>query len=227
MIDEASSAGFPPRQLFLRPDQRPAFDDRPAFADVPAWELDHGVFDSVSVLETPSGVAAVVDSPAMGADPNTATFALVLVGLADPGNVGTLLRSAEAAGCDAVFIVEPSADPFSPKAVRASAGALFRIPVTIIGDLAELTSSNLRILGTTSHAMIDGHDTRSVFEVDVSGRIAVLLGNESHGLRSTGVIEEWITIPHAGRAESLNVAMAGTALCLILAHRRRLIISGS
>lgn len=132
--------------------------------------------------------------------------------LADPGNAGTLIRSAEAAGADAVVLTPGSVDPFNPKVVRASAGSLFRLPVV---QASLETLDGWTRLGTSSHRGTGYTDT------DLTRRIAVVLGNEAHGLGDDAPIDEWITIPHRGNAESLNVAMAATVLAFEVARQRR------
>ena len=131
--------------------------------------------------------------------------------LADPGNAGTIIRSAEAAGADAVVLTPGSVDPYNPKVVRASAGSLFRIPV-VEATLESL--SGYRRLGTSSHR--GDRYTDPVYH----GRVAVVVGNEAHGLDDDAAIDQWITIPHAGPAESLNVAMAATVLAFEVARQR-------
>lgn len=138
---------------------------------------------------------------------------LVLVDVADPGNLGTLLRCAEASGVDAVILAGDCVDLFSPKVVRASAGSLFRVSVAASADIAEalewLSAAGLRLLGT------DVERGSAHFESDLVNRVAVVLGNESHGLDDelSAALDEWVHIPIQGSAESLNVAMAGAVLC--------------
>jgi RNA methyltransferase, TrmH family len=143
--------------------------------------------------------------------PEHATFLMAADRLGDPGNAGTIIRSAEAAGADAVVLTPGSVDMYNPKAVRATAGSLFRIPV-VEATLDSLTQ--FRRLGTSSHR-------GDVYTDPVyGGRVAVVVGNEAHGLDEDAAIDQWITIPHAGPAESLNVAMAATVLAFEVARQR-------
>ena len=143
--------------------------------------------------------------------PVDASFVLVADRLADPGNAGTIIRSAEAAGANAVVLTPGSVDPYNPKVVRASAGSLFRVPV-IEATLDSL--HGFRRLGASSHR--GDVYTDPVYH----GRVAVVVGNEAHGLDADADIDQWITIPHAGPAESLNVAMAATVLVFEVARQR-------
>ncbi|MCY7298073.1 MAG: RNA methyltransferase, partial [Ilumatobacteraceae bacterium] len=146
--------------------------------------------------------------------PTDADFVMVAHRLADPGNAGTIIRSAEAAGAQAVVFTPGSVDPFNPKVVRATAGSLFRIPV-VSAELDVLKAAGLRVLATSSH-----HGT-AYTEADLTGRVAVVVGNEAHGVPGDAPVDGWLTIPHAAAVESLNVAMAATVLAFEVARQRR------
>jgi TrmH family RNA methyltransferase len=152
-----------------------------------------------------------------------ASFVLVLDKISDPGNAGTVMRSAEAAGADLVVLTPDSVDPYNPKVVRASAGALFHVPV-VTATIEEVADSGLQLFGSTSHD-IANRTTEAYTSADLTGRIALVMGNEAAGLPvewtdSAGPINNWITIPHLGRSESLNVAMATTVLVFEAARQR-------
>jgi RNA methyltransferase, TrmH family len=178
--------------------------------DVEVHELAPNVLERVASTDSPQPVLGVVAMRA-AAIPADATFVVVADRLTDPGNAGTIIRSAEAAGAAAVVLTPGSVDPYNPKVVRASAGSLFRVPV-VEAELADLAS--FRRLGTSSHR--GDLYTDPVYH----GRIAVVVGNESHGLDDDAPVDQWITIPHAGRAESLNVAMAATVIAFEVARQR-------
>jgi TrmH family RNA methyltransferase len=178
--------------------------------DVALYELAPNVMERVASTESPQPVLAVV-AMRDATLPVDATFVLVADRLADPGNAGTIIRSAEAAGANAVVLTPGSVDPYNPKVVRASAGSLFRVPVV------EATLDSLhgfRRLGTSSHR--GDVYTDPVYH----GRVALVVGNEAHGLDDDAAVDQWITIPHAGSAESLNVAMAATVLLFEVARQR-------
>jgi RNA methyltransferase, TrmH family len=178
--------------------------------DLPCEELGPNVIERVASTESPQPVLAVVAMRTAVLPPD-ATFLLVADRLADPGNAGTIIRSAEAAGADAVVLTPDSVDPYNPKVIRASAGSLFRVPV-VESTLESL--AGFRRLGTSSHR--GDNYTDPVYH----GRVAVVVGNEAHGLDDDAAIDQWITIPHAGPAESLNVAMAATVLLFEVARQR-------
>ena len=144
-----------------------------------------------------------------------ADFVVVADRVADPGNLGTILRSAEAAGVDAVVVTPGTVDVLNPKVVRASAGALFHVPV-VESDLADVRAGR-----APAGRHVVAPRARRTPHADWSGRIAIVVGNEAHGLDDDAPVDEWVRIEHRGRAESLNVAMAVTVLCFEAARHRR------
>jgi TrmH family RNA methyltransferase len=154
---------------------------------------------------------------------SAATFVVVLDRVGDPGNLGTILRSAEAAGADLVVLTAGSVDPYNPKVVRSSAGALFHVPV-VTAAIDDVVAAGFELFGTTSHGF-PGRTVVSYAETDLTGRIALVMGNEAAGLPddwddAVGPVRSWITIPHLGRSESLNVAMATTVIAFEAARQR-------
>jgi TrmH family RNA methyltransferase len=178
--------------------------------DVPVHVLAPNVMERVASTESPQPLLAILGLQ-QAELPATASFVLVADRIADPGNAGTIIRSAEAAGADGVVLTPGSVDPYNPKVVRATAGSLFRIPV-VEATLDSLSA--FRRLGTSSHR--GDLYTDPVYH----GRVAVVVGNEAHGLDDNAPIDQWITIPHAGPVESLNVAMAATVLAFEVARQR-------
>ena len=196
--------------------------DRAVAAGVDVQELAPGVLERVVDTVTPQPVLAV--APLLDAPLDAlvdATFVVVCVDVRDPGNLGTVLRSAEAAGAAGVVCCDGSADVFSPKAVRASAGALFHVPVVTGGDPAEVLERlggwGLTRWGTRPRSA-SPYDT-----VDLTGPTALVLGNEAHGLPDglAGVLDGDLCIPLSGRADSVNVGMAAAVLCFEVARQRR------
>ena len=210
LIAEAVAAGWDVQAQFVAPGGQPV-----AGAGT-VHRLAAGVIEKVATTENPQPVIAIVTRRVASSDLlGSVSFAVVADRVADPGNLGTILRSAEASGAGAVVLTPGTVDPTNPKVVRASAGSIFRIPVVEDLDLAELADYPLVRLGTSSHLGRDYSTT------DLSRRIAVVLGNEAHGLDESAAVDEWITIPHVGRTESLNVAMAAAILCFEVARQRR------
>ncbi len=164
-----------------------------------------------TVTPQPLMALAKRQQAALPAKFNKNAFVLVLVEVADPGNVGTLIRVADATAAKCV-VVCGGADPWRPKAVRSSAGSILRVPLLVHNDAAEvlvtLKNAGLKIVGAKAGAGVS-HDLGVL-----TGAVAIVLGSEAHGLNSSAsdLVDEWTHIAMAGNTESLNVAMAGTLL---------------
>jgi TrmH family RNA methyltransferase len=193
-------------------------------AGVQVHDVGAAVLAGALDLVTPQGIAAIAHRrrcslEAVSVGPSA--LVLILAGVADPGNAGTMLRSAEASGVTAVIATEGSVDLFAPKAVRASAGALFRVPVVVgepgPGVVRVLQGSAVRVFGTTARGATP-YD-----RADLAGACAIVVGNEAHGIPGEvdELVDERLTIPMYGPTESLNVAMAATLLCFEAARQRR------
>jgi TrmH family RNA methyltransferase len=225
-ISEALRADADVRELFVT-------SEAPRRAELTELALSKGasvivvsdpVLKAMSDSVTPQGVVAVAGIPATGlADlPEGATLVLVLAGVRDPGNAGTLVRSAVAAGADAVVFADGSVDPYGPKTVRAAAGGVFLVPVVVAASLADCVA-RLRELGLTILGASAGADT-AADEVDLTAPVALVLGNESWGIPqdSAALLDGEVGIPMPGPAESLNVGIAGSILLFEAVRRRRL-----
>jgi TrmH family RNA methyltransferase len=212
LIREALDAGIHIREVYLR-------DDAPFKVNgIDEYELDAKTFDSISDTVTPQGAMALCEMPEAADLPHGTVWVMAAHEISDPGNLGTLMRSCEAAGAHALVLVGSCVDPFSPKVVRASAGAVFRIPVVHVDKVEDLVTAGFTVHGTSSHT--ESITPVSLYDMETSGRLAIVLGNEAHGLPANSPVSGWITIPHAGRAESLNVAMAGTVISMYVSRQR-------
>ncbi len=231
VLSEALAAGVPVESVYLDPrlagpdDPVRSLVDRAHEAGSRVYELDEGVLARVAGTVTPQPVLAVVpqvDVPLGGVLQRRPRLLVVCQDVRDPGNAGTILRSAEGAGADGVVFCAGSVDVYNPKTVRASAGALFHVPVVVAGDpaavLAELGEWGLCRLGAVARG------GQPYTEADLARPLAMVLGNEARGL-SGGVgrhLDGQVTIPLAGRGESINVGMAAAVLCFEAARQRRL-----
>jgi TrmH family RNA methyltransferase len=185
------------------------------------FDLAPGVIERVAGTVTPQPVLAVVGyEPATLADLGAASMVMVCVDIRDPGNAGTMIRTADAAGLDAVVCCDGTVDPTNPKTVRASAGSLFHVPVVSGGEAGELLRG-LRGSGfVTIGAVVRGGSDYCA--VDWRGPVALVFGNESSGLGPAveGLLDEQVSIPMDGRAESLNVGSAAAVLCFEARRQR-------
>jgi TrmH family RNA methyltransferase len=194
--------------------------------DAPVHELEPGVLAKVVDTVTPQAVAAIAPMPTTHEDAvariiDDGGMVLVLAGVSDPGNAGTLLRVAEAAGVGAVLFCDDAVDPYTPKCVRASAGSILHVPLTS-------GARSVHVLET-----IGGHGARRVAagarrgdtydDTDLTGSLALVLGSESHGIPTSlePLLEGWTHVPMAGHAESLNVGVTGAVVCFEAARQRR------
>ncbi|HEX5338533.1 MAG TPA: RNA methyltransferase [Gallionella sp.] len=176
---------------------------------VQAIALADGLFAEISPVETPAGILALIEIPHPRA-PVKPTFALLLEDVQDPGNLGTLLRSAAAAGVEVAWLSQGCADAWSPKVLRAGMGAHFALVIEERANLLDKTAGFAGLTVATSLAA-----THSLYELDLTGPVAVLAGNEGAGLSAElqAAANTQIRIPMPGRMESLNVA-AATSICL-------------
>lgn len=184
---------------------------------VPVTQLDEKLFAGLSELKTPTGILALIDVPVPDRPIAQSRFALLLEDIQDPGNLGSMLRSAAAAGCDAVFLSPGCADAWSPRVLRAAMGGHFALHIYEQQDLPGVAKGfQGMLLATTLQA------TCSLYDCDLRGNVALLIGNEGAGLSGELLIlaTQKITIPMHGKVESLNAA-AAAAICLFEAVRQR------
>lgn len=221
LVGEALDAGVDVVEVYAEPGAPAEVTAAARAAGVAVRAVEAGALAKATSPVTPQPLAALARLPDEPGDEVLEGLVLVLVGVADPGNAGTLLRVAEAAGASAVVSCADAVDLWNPKCVRASAGALFRVPVLGAGGAADAVA-RLRFAGMTVVATtLD--DAVSLDDVDLTGSVAVLLGNEAHGLPADVVASADVAVrlPMAGRVESLNVAMTGTVVAFEAARQRR------
>ncbi len=196
--------------------------DRAFAVGVRVFDLAPGVVERIADTVTPQPLLAVVGFvPAVLEDAKDASRVVVCVDVRDPGNAGTMIRTADAAGIEAVICCDGTVDPTNPKTVRASAGSLFHLPVVAGGD-PRLVIETLKGWGftTVGTAVRDGVDYA---EFDWCQRVAVVFGNEASGLDGSVFdrLDERVSIPMAGSAESLNVSVSAAVLCFEALRQRR------
>lgn len=197
--------------------------------DIVAAARDHGVrvlpvtekaAAGLSDTITPQGLVAVcdlLDVPLATALDRAAGFVTVCAGIADPGNVGTVIRVADAAGCDAVLLAGDTVDPHNGKAVRASTGSVFHLPLARDRDAPAVVdacrSAGLTTLVADGRGELDLHDPATA--PVLAGPVAWILGSEAHGPgpEVLAAADHRVRVPIHGRAESLNLATAA-AICL-------------
>ncbi|HET6809625.1 MAG TPA: RNA methyltransferase [Acidimicrobiales bacterium] len=223
LVEEALDAGAPVEAVYWSRGVPTALLERVRAEGVNAYELAEGVLDRVADAATPQPVLAVVGmAPVDLARLRHAGSVLVCDQVRDPGNAGTLVRTARAAGVDGMVWCRGSVDVYSPKTVRASAGAVFRVPHVVDAEpgpvMAELGRWGFRRLAAVPEG---GRDYAAM---DLRGRLALMVGNESHGLGvgHLDLVDEVVSVPMAGGTESLNVGVATAVICFEAARQRRM-----
>ena len=225
LLTAALEAGARVREVFCTEEllsRHAALAARLEEGEWPVWVVPDPLLRRVAATENPQGVVAVVEKPAPPSLPRVEEGLLVLAldGVADPGNVGTCVRSAAGFGASAVVLGAGCCDPYNAKAVRASAGSLFSVPVVQVEDLAAAVRA-LREGGAWAVAL-DPRAGRAVWELDLRGPTVVVVGGEARGVSGAvrAVCEVEATVPLRAGVESLNAAVAA-AVALFEARRQR------
>jgi RNA methyltransferase, TrmH family len=226
-VRRALEKGIHLQELYYSPDwflgeNEPALIENAAAAGAQLFELSKEAFAKVAYRERPDGLLAVAPQwkrTLADLTVHPTPFLLVVEAIEKPGNLGTILRSADAAGVDAVIVCDPVTDIFNPNVVRSSTGVLFSVPVVVTESSAVrswLRETGIRAVATTPSA------TALYTETDLRGPLAIVMGSEQYGLSDFWLKESdaQVRIPMAGQADSLNVAMA-TIITLFEAVRQR------
>jgi len=226
LVEALLDAGIDPRLIVASPTLEDTERGRrlaARLADLPDLRrVEDPILRELADTESPQGVLAVAAIPRhelAGIRVEGAATALVLDGVQDPGNVGTLVRTADAFGVLFVAALPGTVDPWNAKAVRASAGAAFRIPIVQPGwdELLEwLHRNGFALYGADAEG-------RRIDDVDMPARVALAVGNEGAGLGSEAraAAEEMVAVPIRPEAESLNVAVAAAVLLYVMTRRGR------
>lgn len=181
------------------------------------WQVEAKLFDTLTDTESSQGLMAVFPQPELPL-PDRSDFLLILDQLRDPGNLGAVLRSAEAAGAQAVLILPGNTDPWAPKVVRAGMGSHFRLPIlTWAWEAVNAACKDLRVF----HADMAGQ--HSLWQVDFTQACALLIGGEAEGISPRGrqLATDSVRIPMAGGTESLNAAVSASILMFEVSRQRQ------
>lgn len=184
--------------------------------------VSEAVMESISDVESPQGIAAIVHLPYTSLETLPSELSVIVVAhrLRDPGNMGTLIRTAEAAGADSLIATSETVDPFNIKSLRAAMGSAFRLPIVVntkLRDVAQLCSKR----GILMVAAESGAETRYT-DFDWTRPVALLLGQEAEGLdkEASSLVQHRVSIPMQQQVDSLNVASAGAVLLFEAARQR-------
>lgn len=230
IVEEATRSGLRFRAVFFRESAQERADRLlPQIgAHVETLLLPDKLFDGAVPSETPQGVAALVRLKEFSIEDLLERLhvgpVMVLVGLQDPGNLGTILRSAEAFGSAGVVTGEGTVSPFNSKVIRASAGSVFRLPLVVAKSVrgleevfARFKAQGVRLLATSSHK------GTSLDQATLTGPLAIFVGNEGTGVPRDLMnrMDESVAIPHTPQVESLNAGVAGSIVLYEAARQRR------
>jgi RNA methyltransferase, TrmH family len=225
LLEEALRAGLQIRCVFAGEQAQHWVEALDLSSGTEVLIVPSGVLAATLTTETPQPIAALVEPPdwtwthVLGAGKASRGLIVVLAGIQDPGNLGTILRSAEAFGADGVICLPGTVNAWNPKAVRSSAGSVFRLPLLSAGEddaLALLQEAGVRVLTTA----VDAGQLANL--LDLRGPVAFLIGNEGSGVPADLAMKAdgAVTIPCPGPVESLNAAVAASVLLYEAARQR-------
>jgi TrmH family RNA methyltransferase len=225
LLEEALRAGLRVACVFAAQGAEPQIEKLPLPPETEILLLPSELLAHALTTETPQPIAALVEPPEwtwmhlLGGESTTAPLIVVLAGVQDPGNLGAILRSAEAFGAHGILSLPGTVSAWNPKAVRASAGSVFRVPL-ITADaeaaFARLKKAGIKILTTA----VQGAEPAD--QIDLAAPVALLIGNEGNGVPEelARLADGAVTIPCPGPVESLNASVAASVL-LYEASRQR------
>jgi RNA methyltransferase, TrmH family len=220
VIAEALRSSHEITDLFVTSDAPPALAAQAGEEGARVHEVGPAVLHSLTDTVTSQGAVAVVSVHTVSVADLATDLVLVLGEVRDPGNAGTLVRSALAAGASGAVFVTGTVDPFGPKTIRASAGTIFHLPVVISvaldEALDELRALRMQLLGAEARAH------KSIYEADLRAPTAVVVGNEAWGLPDGAreLVDEVVSIPMRGPIESINAGIAGSVMLFEAARQR-------
>lgn len=187
------------------------------------YSLPDKLFRELSDTENPQGILAIVRSIHRNLEDilSVGDFYIVLDSLQDPGNLGTIIRTADAAGVSGIIISKGSVDLYNPKVLRSTMGSVFHVPISFSPDLSH-TLRQLKSKGIRTYAAhLKG--TADYFEVDMGQGAAIIIGNEANGINDEVAVQAdtLVKIPMSGKAESLNASVAASLLMYEVVRQRR------
>jgi len=222
LVEEALAANWPFRFVLFSDslsERGQILVDKLKVADFEVEEVTPNLLQSISETETSQGILAVLNNSPLPI-PDSRTFLLILDQIRDPGNLGSLLRTAAAVGVQAVLLPPETTDAFAPKVIRAGMGAHFRLPIHIM-DWREIKqvckSANL-------HVFLADTDGSPCWEIDFQNPLVLIIGGEAQGASGPArtLANTTVSIPMPGEADSLNASIAGAVLVFEVLRQRKL-----
>ncbi|SHE91467.1 TrmH family RNA methyltransferase [Caloramator proteoclasticus] len=186
--------------------------------NIPKYEVDEKTINELTNTTTPQSVVAVVNKPNVKLK-NDLNFVVLVDRVQDPGNLGTIIRTCDAANVDAVYIVKGTVDVYNDKTLRSTMGSIFHLPIVYFDSFKE-AAEDLYIRGFNIYAStLDGEN---VYKTDFKGKTAIVIGNEANGMSKEDIMlcNKKIKIPMLGRAESLNASIAAAIIIYEVVRQR-------
>lgn len=187
------------------------------------YKINHDLFREISDTESPQGILAVIRMKKFTLEDITKekSFIVFLDRLQDPGNMGTIIRSADALGASGIIVSKGSVDIYNPKVVRSTMGSLFHLPIIQVKEsvetIAKLKDLGVKVLATSVEK------AKYCYDTDLTEKILIIIGNEGNGISDElfKISDESIIIPMEGKSESLNVAMASSIIMYEVLRQRK------
>ncbi|HLS66079.1 MAG TPA: RNA methyltransferase [Pseudogracilibacillus sp.] len=203
LIEEAQKSGWHIKEVIV--DEQ--YEVPTSIVDEKIFTVTSHVFQSIAQTETPQGIAALVDMKTIERVPQEEELVLLVDGVQDPGNLGTMIRTADAVGCSKVILGDGTVDPYNDKVVRATQGSLFHVPLAQMNleeAIDQLKKEHFTIWASALER------ARNFYDVTRTQKMALIVGNEGTGIAPSLLkkADERVTIPIYGKAESLNVSIA-------------------
>jgi RNA methyltransferase, TrmH family len=219
-VEEAILSGYIDYILFSQKLFKTSDPERAMNTDCPKFEVENELLKEICDTENPQGIAAVVKKKNWKFHEEANDFIVIADGIQDPGNLGTIIRTADAAGAGAVVITKGTVDVYNDKTLRATMGSIFHLPIISAPNFSELANT-LTDMGYEIYAA-SLESSKYIYDCDFKSKSALLLGNEANGIPEEHMefITKKIKIPMPGGSESLNVASAAAIIIYEVVRQR-------
>ena len=208
MVKEAISENQEIELIAIREDFKIDFDTK----KIKIVTISNKIFNDISDVKTPQGILAVIKKNQNNQIETNSDYILALDSLQDPGNMGTIIRTADSANINQIIINKTTVDPYSPKVIRSTMGAIYRTNIIEVEDLKatlkEMKSKGFQIITTDLKA------TQSIYDINYNNKIVVVIGNEANGVSQEilQTADKKVIIPMLGKTESLNASIAASIM---------------
>ena len=208
MVKEAISENQEIALIAIREDFKIDFDTK----NIKTVTISNKIFNDISDVKTPQGILAVIKKNQNNQIETNSNYILALDSLQDPGNMGTIIRTADSANINQIIINKTTVDPYSPKVIRSTMGAIYRTNIIEVEDLKttlkEIQSKGFQIITTDLKA------TQSIYDINYNNKTVVVIGNEANGVSQEilQTADKKVIIPMLGKTESLNASIAASIM---------------